>query len=276
MPPFGDTPSALPQFRGIVRKLVIFDSVLFFVVIILQRAAPAIAIPLLSHLVLQPAAVAHGEIWQLVTYSFFHFGVLEIVFAMFSLWVCGSMLETAYGNRFVREVFFTSVIGGAIVASLISYTHVFTLSPTPMPPGTAAWAGIFGLLLAIGSRFGEQEFLFFFLIRMKAKYMVALYLLISIAFFIKNEDAFGALLQLSGALCGYLYVRYAPGRGLAFGVSERIFGLRNAYYRNKRRRAARKFEVYMGKQGRKVNFDKEGRYIDPDSTKDPNDKRWMN
>jgi hypothetical protein len=30
----------------------------------------------------------------------------------------------------------------------------------------------------------------------------------------------------------------------------------------------------MSKQGRKVHFDKEGRYIDPD--KDPNDKRWMN
>jgi hypothetical protein len=52
--------------------------------------------------------------------------------------------------------------------------------------------------------------------------------------------------------------------------------LRNTYYRASRRRAARKFEVYMGKQGRKVHFDKEGRYIDPDSSKDPNDKRWMN
>lgn len=274
MPRSGANLSSLPQFRGIVRKLVIFDSVLFFIVAILQRAAPAVAIPLLSHLVLQPSAVAHGEIWQLVTYSFIHFGVFEIVFAMMSLWVCGSLLEPAYGNRFVREVFFTSVIGGAVVASLISYTRVLTLSPNAL--GSAAWAGIFGLLLAIGSRFGEQEFLFFFLVRMKAKYMVALYLLIAIAFFIKNEDAFGALLQLSGALCGYLYVRFAPTRGLAFGFTERIYGIRNAYYRNKRRRAAKKFEVYMGKQGRKVSFDKEGRYLDPDSTKDPNDKRWMN
>jgi hypothetical protein len=59
-------------------------------------------------------------------------------------------------------------------------------------------------------------------------------------------------------------------------VSEGYFGLRNAYYRAKRRRAARKFEVYMGKQGRQVHFDKEGRYVDPDARKDPNDKRWMN
>ena len=52
--------------------------------------------------------------------------------------------------------------------------------------------------------------------------------------------------------------------------------MRNSYYRYKRRRAARKFEVYMGKQGRKVNFDKDGRYLGPDEHKDPTDKRWMN
>ncbi|MGA9042389.1 MAG: DUF1751 domain-containing protein, partial [Terriglobales bacterium] len=63
---------------------------------------------------------------------------------------------------------------------------------------------------------------------------------------------------------------------------EQYFGLRNAFYRAKRRRAARKFEVYMGKQGRKVTFDKDGRYLDPDATKNPgarrddSDKRWMN
>jgi hypothetical protein len=85
------------------------------------------------------------------------------------------------------------------------------------------------------------------------------------------------LLQLSGALCGFLYVKFAPRKGLAPGMSERYFGVRNGYYRWKRRRAARKFEVYMGKQGREVHFDKDGRYVDPDEArKDPNDKKWMN
>jgi DNA-binding transcriptional regulator/RsmH inhibitor MraZ len=100
---------------------------------------------------------------------------------------------------------------------------------------------------------------------------------------LKDSDQFNALLQLSGGVCGYLYVRFAPSRGFAFGASEQYFGLRNAFYRARRRRAARKFEVYMGKQGRKVTFDKDGRYLDPDNLrndpgarKDPSDKRWMN
>jgi hypothetical protein len=54
-------------------------------------------------------------------------------------------------------------------------------------------------------------------------------------------------------------------------LSEGWYGLRNRYYRWKRRRAARKFEVYMRSQGRTVKFDGQGRLID----EDPDDKkRW--
>ena len=78
--------------------------------------------------------------------------------------------------------------------------------------------------------------------------------------------AFAALLHLSGVLAGYLYVKFAPSRGLGFGLSERLFGMRNSYYRYKRRRAARKFEVFMRKQNRTVSgtFDENGNYIPPD------------
>ena len=58
--------------------------------------------------------------------------------------------------------------------------------------------------------------------------------------------------------------RSSPESRLPNPGSDRYFGLRNNYYRWKRRRAARKFEVYMRKQNREVSFDKDGRYIDPD------------
>jgi membrane associated rhomboid family serine protease len=200
---------------------------------------------------------------------------MGILFSSVSIWLCGSILEGAYGSRFLRELYFTSAIAGAIVASALSFTRVLGLSPDAVNFG--AWTGIFGILVAIAVRMGDLEFMLFPLpINIKAKYLVAIYILIDIAVLLKGGDVFGALLHLSAGFAGYLYIQFAPRRGLAFGLSERVFGLRNAYYRAKRRRAARKFEVYMGKQGRKVHFDKEGRYIDPDSTKDPNDKRWMN
>ena len=63
---------------------------------------------------------------------------------------------------------------------------------------------------------------------------------------------------------GFLYIRLVPSRGLLFGFSERYFSLRNSYYRWKRRRAAKKFEVYMRGHDRKVHFDEHGNYIPPD------------
>jgi hypothetical protein len=60
-------------------------------------------------------------------------------------------------------------------------------------------------------------------------------------------------------------------------VSELWFGLRNSYYRAKRRRAAKKFVVYMKKQGKDVSLDAEGRYVDPlGKAHEPGDKKWMN
>jgi hypothetical protein len=95
---------------------------------------------------------------------------------------------------------------------------------------------------------------------------------------ITQHDTFGAALQLAGGLAGYAFCRLAPRRGYAagFSISERFYALRNEFYRNKRRRAAKKFEVYMRSQNRDVHFDKDGRYVDPDTLHDKNDKRWMN
>ncbi len=275
MPRSGPISLSLPPFTGTVRKLILANVAAFFALGVLSWLSPSVYSLLLRHLMLEPLAVARGEIWQLFTYSFVQDGILSILFGMLTLWFTGSLLEGAYGSRWLAELYGTSVIGGALIASVVSFTHVLGLRPDVGAIG--AWGGIFGLLVAIAMLFGDQEFLLWFLVRIKAKYMVAIYILIAVAVLLKQADSFGALLQLSGALCGFLYVKFAPRRGLAFGLTERYFGMRNNYYRWKRRRAARKFEVYMRKQNRVVHFDKDGRYVDPDEArKDPNDKRWMN
>jgi hypothetical protein len=107
-------------------------------------------------------------------------------------------------------------------------------------------------------------------IGIKARYLVAVYALISIAMLFGTQRLY-AFAQLGGALAGLLYVRLAPRRGVSFGLSERLYAVRNRFYRWKRRRTARKFEVYMRSQGRTVRFDGQGRQIDDDA----NDRsRW--
>ena len=266
-----------PPFAGTVRRLIFANLAVFFGLAILGWLAPATAVGLLRLLQLHPYSVVHGAIWQLATYAFVHVGILEILFAMLTLWFCGSMLEGAFGSRWLAELYFTSLVGGAVIATAFSFTRTLYLFPDDI--GRGAWAGLFGVLIAIAVHFGDQEFILFPLpFRIRAKYLVTIYILVAVAMLLKDSDSFGALLQLGGAFSGWLYLRFAPRRGLGFGFTERYYSLRNAYYRAKRRRAAKKFEVYMGKQGRQVRFDEEGRYIDPDDPRrrDPNDKRWMN
>jgi hypothetical protein len=112
---------------------------------------------------------------------------------------------------------------------------------------------------------------------MKAKYIAVIYVLFYVALELASKERFGALTALCNAGVGYAFLKLAPKRGFRVGVSERWFALRNGYYRAKRRRAAKKFTVYMRKQGKDVNLDEDGRHVDPDGKpRDPNDRRWMN
>jgi membrane associated rhomboid family serine protease len=258
-----------PDFSGFTRQLILWNLGAYFVLLLLGVASASTATSVVISTALDPYAVLHfGRVWQLVTYSFVHQGILNTAFELLSLWFLGSFLESLHGSRWVAELYFVSVLGAALAALAL-----FAVMPSGVVLA-GCWGGIFGLLVAFGVLYGEQEFMMFPLPMMiRAKYLVWVYILITLAMLFSSQRYF-AFSQLGGALFGYFFIKLAPRRGFAMASSERYFGFRNGYYRWKRRRAARKFEVYMRKQNREVNFDEEGRYIDPD--KDPNDRRWMN
>lgn len=266
---------SFPPFAGIIRKIILATIAIFFLLLLLRRVAPAVGLSIFAVGALTPVMVMHGAIWQLFSYSFLSSGIFQVAFDMLSLWFIGAYLETTYGTRWVTELYFISVVGAAITTIAISYTHIFHMTPYATMYG--AEGGIFGLLAAWAVLMGDQKFMLFPLpISIRAKYLVLVYILIALAMVISGPAGFMYLAYLGGALFGYIYVKQAPRRGYAFATTERVFSYRNAYYRWKRRRAARKFEVYMRKHDRNVRFDNQGRYIDPDEKKDPNDRRWMN
>jgi len=270
----GPTTLALPPFEGATRQLILVFLGVFFAEAILGWVLPAnLFVAAFGHLALIPTELVHGAVWQILTFTFVPMDLISTLFTLLFLWFIGSMLEELRGGQWLYELFFTSAIGGGLLASAIAFSHVFGLSPLMV--GADPYAAIFGLLIAIYVLLGEQEFRLMFVLRIKAKYMVAIYILIDTARLLLHAAPFDALLHLSGAMCGFLFLRYVPRRGLSYGVTERYFAMRNEYYRAKRRKAAKKFEVYMRDQNRDVHFDKNGRYVDPDD-KDPQDKRWMN
>jgi membrane associated rhomboid family serine protease len=264
---------ALPEFSGVTRRLVLTNLFAFFALLILTTAKVVSPEWVLTHLGFVPQNFLSGEVWQLVTYSFIHPGLLSTLFELLMLWFMGSLLEEWHGGQWFGSIYAASVLGGAVVATVIYALGIRMGTANPQVVLVGCNYGLFGLLTAIGVLHGDIEFRLFFLIVIKARYLAIIYALIALA------SAFGdyptyAFAELGAGLAAVLYIRLAPRRGFDFRLSEGWYGLRNRYFRWKRRRAASKFQVYMKKQGRTVRFDGQGRLIDEDDVKHEDRKRW--
>jgi membrane associated rhomboid family serine protease len=270
---------ALPPFRGMTRRIVLIALCTFFGFALLGLVSGELAGTTANLFVLHAWQALHKLPWQLVTYPFLGGGILSVGFALLSFWFFGSTLEDDRGPLWLSEYFLISTVGGGLLASLLC------IATRDRVPGLVAqhvlmagmWPAVMALVLAFARFYPEMELRLMFLITVKAKYVAAIYLLFYLAAALTSGDRFAALVVLCNALAGYGFLRLAPRRGFRVGLSERWFALRNSYYRAKRRRAAKKFTVYMRKQGKEVSLDADGRYVDPDEKgRDLKDKRWMN
>jgi len=276
---------SLPPFTGAVKKLILINTGVFFGLLLLGLIAPGVASAIVAYTSLVPIAVVHGLIWQLVTYSFLHVGIMHILGNMLQLWFFGSTLQSDWGSKKFYEFFFFTVIGGALVTIAVSFTGLFGVSSHSATQGASA--GVFGVLVAFALLYGDQSvFLFPFPVSIKAKYLVIILILINLAGALgamraSTGEAIAYAAHLGGALFGWIYIKFLPRKGLGFATSEGYYGMRNSYYKWKRRRAAKKFEVYMRKHDRGEYFDQYGNYKAPDDKEKGNggtDDRggWVN
>jgi membrane associated rhomboid family serine protease len=264
---------SFPAFRGLTRRLILLVLAGFFGMAVLGLVSQNLEMTLLGLLQLNPSTALGREAWQLVTYPFIGGGLMGTAFALLSVWYFGSTLEDERGGRWLLEYFLTATVGGGLIACLLWYAgrnHVPGFAD--ILGGTTMWPAVLALLLAFARFHAEEQVRFNFIFQIKAKYLAAVYLLFYLGWALIGGNKFAAVLALANALAGYGYLRFAPRGGLRLAVSEGWFGVRNAWYRSKRRRAAKKFTVYMRKQGKDVSLDADGNYVEPK----PTDRTWMN
>ena len=254
---------SLPPFTRWVKRLILIYAAIYLLMAITEVAAPLAHDWVSVYLGLIPKLVMHGMVWQLITYSFLHFQLLHLVFNALSLWMFGSQLESDWGSKRFLEFYFFCTIAAALTTVAMSYTHILGLSPVTTTIGASG--GIYGLLVAFGVLHGESEIMMFPLpFRIKAKYFVWGIVFLTLVGAIQESGGVANFAHLGGLLFGYLYLKFLPRKGLMFSASEKYFSARNDYYRWKRRRAAKKFEVYMRQHDRDVHFDEHGNYVPPD------------
>jgi membrane associated rhomboid family serine protease len=255
---------SLPPFTKAVSWLIGINTGVYLLVLLLDVFQISLGMFLRDYFALTPLyVVRHGWVWQLITYGVIHFEFWHWFGNMLGLWMFGSAVEQAWGSRRFLELFVLGVVGAALTTVALSYPHILG---NPSAPTIGASGGVFAILIAFGMMFGDNEIMMIpFPFTIKAKYFVGILIVVTLAFAMGGGGNVAYVAHLGGLLFGYLYVRRGSKAALVnVGVSERYYGLRNSYYRWRRRRAAKKFEVYMRQHDRDVHFDEHGNYVPPE------------
>jgi membrane associated rhomboid family serine protease len=273
---------SFPPFTRAIKILIAINTGVFLVMLILDAVGQrAISNWILDKFGLTAHSVVHGYIYQVLTYGFIHGGFFHLFFNMLMLWMFGSMLETTWGSRRFWEFYLFGIVGAGVSAVVLAYTVGSFIHLSPTLPIIGASGGIYAILMAAAMIFGDQEvFLFPFPITMRLKYLVGILGIIAFVGALSGPSGTANIAHLGGLLFGYLYMRFVPRRGFSFAFSEGIYGFRNSYYRWKRERAKKKFQVYMRKhdQDPKQYFDEYGNFRPPgeQEKKDRGPGKWVN
>jgi len=252
----------LPPFSGAVRNIILVSTAIFLALLLLHPFAPNIEQFIFDHGILSPDGILHhGWLWQFVTYPFMYLDPIGFLFSLLGIYFLGGAVEGQIGSKRFYGLFFGSLIIAAMAGVALSLTgRICQGQAAGSGPAANAILMVFYLLNR-----GAPIMLFPLPLQIPVKWIVLAVAAIESAYLIRTDFLpLGLWILLFGLGAGYLWYALFLRRGSSAGISERIYGLRNSYYRWKRRRAAKKFQVYMRKHDRNVYFDEYGNYKPPD------------
>ncbi len=149
--------------------------------------------------------------WQLVTYGFLHGGLFHLGVNMFALWMFGVPIERALGTRPFATYYLVCLVGAGIIQLVVA-----TLASRNgmIYPTVGASGAVFGILLAFGMLFPNQQVMLLFPpIPMKAKYFVILYGAFELWAGVTNTfSGVAHFAHLGGMVFGFFMIQYWRGR----------------------------------------------------------------
>jgi membrane associated rhomboid family serine protease len=160
------------------------------------------------------------QLYQLVTYMFMHGGLMHLLFNMFALWMFGMELENQWGSRKFLAYYLTCGIGAGL-SNLFIGPLFGAAAPT-----VGASGAIYGVLIAFGIMYPDRPIFVYFLLPIRARYFVLLYILLEMyAGVTGTTDGIAHFAHLGGAAVGLIFIL----------VDQRMSPLRNLWYRTRRR-----------------------------------------
>lgn len=145
------------------------------------------------------------QVWRLFTYLFIHdpMSYLHIFFNMYMLIMFGLQVEAEWGRkRFFFYYFLCGTGAGLLIflISLISGENSLTMG---------ASGAVFGIILAFSMLNPDAVILLFFILPIRAKYLVVLYAGLELFFELSGaQPGVSHVGHLGGLLTGFLYFKY--------------------------------------------------------------------
>lgn len=165
-------------------------------------------VPLERYFYLSKEGVAHGFVFQLVTYQFLHGGLFHLLCNLLVIYFFGKALEEVLGAKDFLMLYFTGGVVGGIFQIALAWGFPDTFSG----PVVGASAAAFSLVAAFAQMFPQRTItlLLFFVFPVSLRAQTLLWIAIGLAVFgiiVPNSNvAHGA--HLGGIVVGLAYVHF--------------------------------------------------------------------
>ncbi len=161
------------------------------------------------------------QIWQLATYMFMHGGMLHLLFNMLALWMFGMDLENDWGSRKFLSYYLLCGLGAGL-SNLLVGPFFGEGGPT-----VGASGAIYGVLIAFGMMYPDRPIFLYFLLPIRARYFVIIFIFIQIYLGVTgSEEGVAHFAHLGGAAVGFIYLmidqRRLPFQGAISRAAKRI------------------------------------------------------
>jgi membrane associated rhomboid family serine protease len=227
-PEFG---SRWPRRRfGIQWSLTVCFLIAYAAVFFIEQALPNSGSFFYTYFALSNEGLAHGYVWQLLTYQFMHSGFLHLFFNGWAIYTFGLALESDLGaKRYAALMLASGVIGGVVQSA------AGVLSPSHFGGNVVgASACAFGLVAAFAALYPTRELtmLVFFVIpvTLAARMLLIISAVLAVLAIgltlITSTGNVAHAAHLGGMAMGWLFVRmdwrrFMPREKEAVRVSER-------------------------------------------------------
>jgi membrane associated rhomboid family serine protease len=237
-----------PGFPPVVKWLLISNSAVFILAFFSKLLGIGRAF---DYLALTPSAVVRDfYVWQVATYMFLHAGIWHLVWNMLALWMFGAELEQLWGARRFLNFYMVCGIGAGVCVVLVNYALLPLGHGDIIDPTVGASGAIFGLLMAYAVLFPNRTILFWMIIPMQVKWFVLIIGVVTFMMSFQGGSGISTIAHLGGLLVGWLWLKTPRRTARGAAPSFNPLGSVQRGYRDwRRRRAKKKFEVWMRKHG---------------------------